>query len=259
MACSPRSPACSDEPDRFRRIWLENLQRLALLSDPRRDRRGARRRATRRRASRRGVAAAIVPLQILALKGVVGTFSATSGEVFQALHRPKLRVLSECTLPRASSCPRSSSEHAGRASTARRPPRLIVNARVRGRPARRDDARCSTFRPTSSLTPSLRPAVGWVLLTVSLSCVLRPLVDDLPAGAQLVILVAVGASVYAAERRARSRGARRRRCGSACGARELRLSGLARRRSRARPVRASPADLQPEAARELARRASGRG
>ena len=38
----------------------------------------------------------IVPLQILALNGIVVTFAATSGEVFQALGRPKLRVVAEC-------------------------------------------------------------------------------------------------------------------------------------------------------------------
>jgi hypothetical protein len=40
-----------------------------------------------------------------------------------------------------------------------------------------------------------RPAVGWVLLTVSV-LLLRPIVDDLSAGAQLVTLVAIGASVF---------------------------------------------------------------
>jgi O-antigen/teichoic acid export membrane protein len=183
-----------DEPERFKRIWLENLQRLALLSVP----------------AAIGVAlvaeplvvallgeewrAAIVPLQLLALKGVVGTFSATSGEVFQALHRPKLRVLSESTYLVVVV------------------PALVVGARLYGI----DGAAAATLVVNGAFGVVLlvammrllhvstrefahavaRPAVGWVLLTVSV-LLLRPVVDDLSAGAQLVILMAVGASVFA--------------------------------------------------------------
>jgi len=93
-----------DDPARFRRIWLENIQRRALLATP----------------AAIGLALvadpfvevflgeawepATVPLQILALASVVLTFSATSGEVAQALRRPKMRVVWEaayviCVVP----------------------------------------------------------------------------------------------------------------------------------------------------------------
>jgi lipopolysaccharide exporter len=137
--------------------------------------------------------AAIVPLQLLALKGVVATFSATSGEVFQALHRPKLRVLSESTYLIVIV------------------PSLVVGARLDGI----DGAAAATLIVNGAFGVALlmammrllgvtlqeftraiaRPAVGWVLLAVSV-LLLRPVVDDLSAGAQLVILVAIGASVF---------------------------------------------------------------
>jgi hypothetical protein len=41
-----------------------------------------------------------------------------------------------------------------------------------------------------------RPAVGWVLMSTSI-LMLRPFVDELPPAPQLVILIAVGAGVYA--------------------------------------------------------------
>ena len=85
----------NDDVEGVKRIWLTNLQRLALLSVP----------------SSIGIVfvarplvdvmlgstwkAAIVPLQILTLNGIVRTFSATSGEVFQALHRAQYRVYVE--------------------------------------------------------------------------------------------------------------------------------------------------------------------
>jgi len=183
-----------DEPVRFRRIWLENVQRLSLLSVP----------------AAIGLALvaeplvltllgpdwrrAILPLQLLALRGVVGTFSATSGEVFQALHRPKLRVLSESTYLLAAV------------------PALIIGARAYGI----DGAAAAILIVNGAFGVVLliammrllevsaqefahavaRPAVGWVLMAASILLV-RPAVDDLPAGMQLLILITVGAGVFA--------------------------------------------------------------
>ncbi len=85
----------NDDVAGVKRIWLTNLQRLALLSVP----------------ASIGIVfvarplveimlggtwkAAIVPLQILTLNGIVRTFSATSGEVFQAMQRAQYRVYVE--------------------------------------------------------------------------------------------------------------------------------------------------------------------
>ena len=81
--------------DGFRRVWLESIERVALVSIP---------------ATIGLIVAAeplvdvllgpdwqpvVVPLQILALNGVVKTFAATAGEVFQAQHRPHLRLVIE--------------------------------------------------------------------------------------------------------------------------------------------------------------------
>jgi PST family polysaccharide transporter len=182
-----------DDLERFRRIWLENLQRIALLAVP----------------AALGVAlvaeplvlsllgdewrAAIVPLQLLALRGVIGAFSATSGEVFQALHRPKLRVLSETTylvaLVPALVVGARWQGLAGAAGAV-----LIVNA-VFGAILLVAMMRLLGVRAHALGHAIVRPAVGWVLMTVSI-LLLRPVVADLSQGVQLVVLVAAGAGVY---------------------------------------------------------------
>jgi O-antigen/teichoic acid export membrane protein len=182
-----------DDPVRFRRIWLENLQRLALLSTP----------------AAIGIAIVaeplvvtllgndwrpvIVPLQILALNGVLRTFSATSGEVFQALHRPHLRIYAES------------------AYLALIVPGLLAGAYWRGI----DGAAVAVVLVNvvfgiSLLTvimrlldvdvgelahAILRPAVGWALLAVTLLAV-RPLLDDLSSGLALIALIVLGGVVY---------------------------------------------------------------
>ena len=178
---------------RFRQVWLETLQRLALLSTP----------------SAIGVALvaeplvvtllgeswrpAIVPIQILALNGILGPLAATSGEVFQALRRPKLRVAYEATYLTVSV------------------PLLVLAARRWGL-----DGVAATvvlFNAAFALVlltwmtqlldarlrdlgyAIVRPAIGWVLMAGAIFA-LRPVVDDYSPGVQLVVLVGVGALVY---------------------------------------------------------------
>lgn len=182
-----------NEPERFKRIWLDNVQRLALLSVP----------------AAVGVALvagplvlvllgeewrpAIVPLRLLALTGVVVTFAATSGEVFQALHRPKLRVISEV------------------AYLVVVVPALIVGARWNGI----DGAAMATLvinvvfggvllvalmrllRVTLEefVRAVARPTIGCGLM-VAVILVLSPLVDDRAPGVQLAILVGAGVAAF---------------------------------------------------------------
>jgi lipopolysaccharide exporter len=182
-----------DEPERLKRIWLENVQRLALLSVP----------------AAIGVALvaeplvvtllgddwrpAIVPLQLLAVKGVIGTFAATSGEVFQALHRPQLRVVAEVTylallIPALIVGARADGIAGAAAAT------LIVNA-VLGSALLLAMMRLLAVEGGALVHAVLPPAIGWALMTAAI-LVLRPLVDGLSPGVQLAILVAAGAAVY---------------------------------------------------------------
>jgi O-antigen/teichoic acid export membrane protein len=183
----------ADDPVRFRQIWLENIQRLALLSTP----------------AALGIVLvadplviallgadwepAIAPLQILALNSVVVSFAATSGEVFQALRRPKLRVAVEAIFLGALV------------------PALIVGAHWRGIVG----AAAALMLvngilgiglvafvvrllgvPLRDLADAiLRPALGWVLMAASIVA-LYPVVDEQSAGIALIGLVGVGAFVY---------------------------------------------------------------
>jgi O-antigen/teichoic acid export membrane protein len=183
-----------DDATAFRRVWLDNVQRVALLSIP----------------ATIGLflvaeplvlgllgetwRPAITALQILALNGIVRTFSATSGEVFQALHRPQLRVYAES------------------AHLVLLVPALVIGARwqdVEGAAAAVVLVNVAIGVPVVALVMRLlgvglrelgrtilRPAVGWTALAITLLA-LRPLVDGLPPGLQLVLLVAAGAAVYA--------------------------------------------------------------
>jgi lipopolysaccharide exporter len=183
----------ADSPARFRQIWLENLQRLALLSVP----------------TAIGLALvagpfvrtllgddwepAIVPLQILALNGIVVTFAATTGEVFQALGRPKLRVASEVMylvllVPAlVVGTHRYGIEGAAVAVTS-------VNA-VLGFGLIAFVARLLGVELRELVRAVLRPAIGWALMAVSMLA-LYPVVDAQSAAVALVVLVAAGAGVY---------------------------------------------------------------
>lgn len=183
-----------DDPARFRQIWLENVQRLALLSTP----------------AAIGVALVaepfvvtllgevwrpvIVPLQILALNGVVGAFSATSGEVFQALHRPKLRVLAESTYLMLIIPALFIGAHwhgiVGAATAF-----VLVNG-VFGILVVASLVRLLGVQARELAHAILRPAAGWGLMAGSM-LVLRPVVDELSAAVALIALVGVGAGVYA--------------------------------------------------------------
>jgi O-antigen/teichoic acid export membrane protein len=178
-----------------KRIWLTNLQRLALLSVP----------------SSIGIVfvarplvevmlggtwkAAIVPLQILTLNGIVRTFSATSGEVFQAMHRAQYRVYVEV------------------AHLVLIVPALIVGAKVHGITgvaAAVVLVNLATGLPVlvvlmrmlhvsrRELFSSIgRPAIGWALMAGALALML-PVVRSLSPAAALGALVAVGGGLYVA-------------------------------------------------------------
>jgi O-antigen/teichoic acid export membrane protein len=183
-----------DDPVMFRRIWLENIQRLALLSIP----------------AAIGLALvaepfvvtflgekwrpAIVPLQILALTGIVRTFSATAGEVFQALHKPKLRVYAECTYLVLIVPAVAVGAHFGGLDGAAAAV-LFVNAAY-GISLLAGMLRLLHVPVREFADAILRPAAAWALLAASL-LVLRPLVDELPSGLALIALVGAGAAVYA--------------------------------------------------------------
>jgi O-antigen/teichoic acid export membrane protein len=183
-----------ENPPAFRRIWLDNVQRVALLGIP----------------STIGLflvaeplviallgetwQPAVTALQILALNGVVRTFSATSGEVFQALHRPQLRVIAETAhfvlvVPALIVAARWHGIEGAAAAV------VLVNVAI-GVPVVVGVMRLlgATARDLGAVV--LRPAVGWVLLTITLLA-LRPLVDGLPAGLELIALVTAEAAVYA--------------------------------------------------------------
>lgn len=189
----PALAGVRDDPVRFRQIWLENIQRLALLSTP----------------AAIGLALVaeplvvallgedwrpvIVPLQLLALSGVVGPFSATSGEVFQALHRPKLRVLAESTYLMLIVPGLVVGAHlygiVGAAAAV-----LLVNS-VFGIGLIASLVHLLGVQVRELAHAILRPAIGWALMTVAI-LVLRPVVDELSAGVALIALVGVGAGVY---------------------------------------------------------------
>jgi O-antigen/teichoic acid export membrane protein len=182
-----------DDPMRFRQIWLQNVQRLALLSTP--------------TAIGLAVVAeplvvsllgekwrpAIVPLQILALNGILRTFSATSGEVFQALHRPQLRVYAEGAYLALIVPGLLAGAHWGGIEGAALAV-VLVNVVV-GISLLAVIMRLLDVGVGELAYAVLKPAVGWVLLAVAL-LVLRPLVDDLSSGLALIALIGVGAGVY---------------------------------------------------------------
>jgi PST family polysaccharide transporter len=185
----------SEDIDGVKRIWLTNLQRVALLTVP----------------SSIGLVfaahplvevmlgpswkPAILPLQILTLNGILQTFSATSGELFQALNRAHYRVYVEI------------------AHFVLVVPALIIGSQVRGitgvaaavvlvnlatgLPVVVASMRLVQASPAELATWFYRPAIGWAVLTAGLAGTL-PFVRDLSAPLALGCLVAVGAGLYAA-------------------------------------------------------------
>jgi O-antigen/teichoic acid export membrane protein len=182
-----------DDSVRFRQIWLQNVQRLALLSTP----------------TAIGLALvaeplviallgekwrpAIVPLQILALNGILRTFSATSGEVFQALHRPQLRVYAEGTYLALIVPGLVVGAHWGGIAGAALGVVLVNVAFGIGLLA--VIMRLLHVSPAELTHAILKPVAGWALLAVTL-LVLRPVVDELSSALALIALVGVGAVVY---------------------------------------------------------------
>ena len=184
-----------DDAEGFRRVWLENIQRLALLSIP--------------AVLAILIAAepivlalfgdkwrpAIVPLQILALGGVVRSFSTTSGEVFQALGRPQLRVYAESAhlaLIVPALIAGAHWQGLRGAATAI----VLVNVTV-GVPVLWTITRVLGVTGRQLVLSVMPAAVGWTLLAVTLLS-LRLLVEGLPALLQLLVLLAGGGAVYAA-------------------------------------------------------------
>jgi O-antigen/teichoic acid export membrane protein len=178
-----------------RRIWLTNLQRLALVAIP----------------STIGLvfvarplvdvmfghrwAPAVVPLQILTLNSMFKTFSATSGEVFQALHRAHYRVYVEVS------------------HLILIVPALIIGAevgRVSGVATAVVIVNLATGIPVVVVLMRLlqvsfrelveaigRPALGWALMVAALLGALE-LVHGQPAIVSLLVLIAVGTVVFVA-------------------------------------------------------------
>ena len=185
----------SDDLAGVKRIWLTNLQRVALLTVP----------------SSIGIVfaarplvevmlgpswkPAILPLQILALNGIVQTFSATSGELFQALNRAHYRVYVEV------------------AHFILVVPALILGSQVRGIagvaaavvfvnlatgvPVVITSMRLVRASPAELVTSLYRPALGWAVLTAGLAVTL-PFVRDHSPPVALVCLVVVGSGLYVA-------------------------------------------------------------
>lgn len=183
-----------DDLPAFRRVWLENLQRVALLSIP----------------ATIGIVLvaeplvvallgerwrpAIVPLQILALNGVVKTFAATSGEVFQALHRPQIRVYVEVShLVLVVPALVIGSHWQGIEGAAGA---IVLVNLVTGIPAVYVITRLLDVRAGELAAAILGPAIGWIAMGATL-LVARPLLDGASAGLELFGLVVLGGAVYA--------------------------------------------------------------
>jgi PST family polysaccharide transporter len=178
----------------FRRVWLENVQRVALLSVP----------------TTIGLVIVADPLvetlfgerwrpavpvlQILALRGLVRTFSATSGEVFQALGRPQLRVVAGFAnlflLVPALFVGTSLGGIEGAALA------LVFVELVVGLPIVVVVMRVLDVTVARLARAIERPALGWVLMTAGLLAV-RPFVGHFSPALELIIVTACGALVYA--------------------------------------------------------------
>jgi O-antigen/teichoic acid export membrane protein len=178
---------------RFRRIWVENVQRVALLAIP----------------TAIGVALvaeplvlallgnewepAIFPVQMLALGGATVSLSSTSGEVFQALHRPKLQALAEVAYL-VISVPAIVFGAASNGLDGAALAIFIVNSAF-GAVVVAITARLLGVPAAELGAALLPPALGWVLMAASV-LLLSSSIDELSAGVELVALVVTGSTVY---------------------------------------------------------------
>jgi len=185
----------NDDIPAVRRIWLTNLQRVALLSVP----------------TSIGLVftsrplvdvmlgsewePAVIPLQVLTLNGLVRTFTATSGEVFQALHRAHYRVYVEVLrlLVVVPSLVVGAKVHGitGVAFAA------VAVSVVTGLPALAAVMWLVKASVGEVLAAIGRPAIGWGLMGASLALA-TPVVEDLPSAVTLTALIVVGSTLYAA-------------------------------------------------------------
>jgi PST family polysaccharide transporter/lipopolysaccharide exporter len=135
----------------------------------------------------------VVPLQILALNGIVKTFAATAGEVFQAQHRPYLRLVvegSHLALVLPAIVVGAAVYGLNGVALA-----IVLVSALTGIPALVLVARSVGVGVRPFLAALERPAVGWVALTGSLLAV-APFAAGLPSWLELVVLVSVGVTVY---------------------------------------------------------------
>ena len=134
-----------------------------------------------------------MPLQILALNGIVVTFAATSGEVFQALGRPKLRVVAESMyLVLIVPSLLIGAEWHGIVGAAAA---VALVGGVFGIALLAFMMRLLGVRVHEFGHAVLRPALGWAVMAISMLA-LHPVVDERSAATALIALVAVGAGVY---------------------------------------------------------------
>ena len=182
-----------DDAIRFRQIWLDNIQRVALLAAPAAIALAIVADPLVMTLLGEGWEPAIRPLQLLALSGVVVSFSATSGEVFQALHRPQLRVAAEAI------------------NLALIVPALVLGAQshgIVGAAAAVFAVRATVGTGLTAFMANLlgvglpelaravlRPALGWALMAGSMLA-FYPVVDEQSPVVALIGLVGVGAGVY---------------------------------------------------------------
>lgn len=190
----PAMARLRDDEQGFRRVWLENVQRLALLSVP----------------TTIGVIvlaepliltmlgddwrAAIVPLQILAASGLVRAYAMTGGEVFMAKERPRYRIVNEVaylvliipSLIVGAHFGELEGVAIGVAAT-----NVVVSMGVLATVMRLTRTSLSTF--LAAIAPA---AVGWAVLAATLLLLRGLLLDALPSWAALVLLVLAGASAY---------------------------------------------------------------
>ena len=180
--------------DSFRRVWLENVQRVALLSVPTTIGLVVVADPLVETLFGDGWQPAVPVLQILALRGLVRTFSATSGEVFQALGRPQLRVAGEIAhLVVLVPALIVGAHLAGIKGAAEA---LVLVELVVGIPIVAVVMRALDVNVARLARAIERPALGWVLMTVAVLAV-HPLVDELSPARELIAVTACGALVYA--------------------------------------------------------------
>ena len=177
-----------------RRIWLENLQRLALVAIP-----AAIGLTFVAEPFVIGVLGekwrlAVVPLQILAINGIVRTFSGTQHEVFQARLRPHYRSISSAAylvLVVPALVIGASQWGLNGAAGA-----IVVSNAIVGVPVVVVMMRLLEVDVRQFATAISRPVIGWAIMSLVL-VLTRSLVAGMPSLEQLLILVLAGSISYA--------------------------------------------------------------